>query len=743
MNKKFTLLLVLFLCAGATTSLQAQHSVARQWNEALLDAIRVDVGRPTVHARNLFHSSVAMYDAWAAYDQVADTYFLGKTVDGFTCSFDGISIPPNPSELASKRDEAISYAAYRLLSHRFQNSPGAAASLASFNDLMADLGYDTGNTSTDYSSGSAAALGNYIAQRLIEFGLQDGSNEQNNYANESTYMPANPPMNPNVPGTQGLMDMDRWQPLSFSPGTQTPFLNPHWGRVSNFSLTDDQLTIYTRDGYDYWVYLDPGAPPYLDPTTGGLLDDYKWTFTLVGVWSSHLDPADGVMIDISTASVGNIPIVALPDNVDEMRDFYDLMEGGQHDFGYTVNPATGMPYAPNIIPRGDFGRVIAEFWADGPASETPPGHWFTLLNYVTDHPAHVNQYKGEGEILDDLEWDVKSYFTLGAAVHDVAVAVWGVKSWYDYIRPISAIRGMAEIGQSHDPNLPNYDPAGIPLIDNQIELVLAGDPLEGANGENINKIKIRAWKGPDYIADPTVDEAGVGWILAENWWSYQRPSFVTPPFAGYVSGHSTFSRAAAEVLTLLTGDEYFPGGLGEFFAPKNEYLVFEQGPSVDVHLQWAKYRDASDQASLSRLWGGIHPPVDDIPGRKIGIQIGTQAFYLAEKYFDGKIATDVDDVIASKGGAATLEQNQPNPFGAHTTIEYSLANGQEISLKVYDLFGRQVATLVNGYQPSGDHAVVWTGNDAQGRYLPNGMYVYRLESQDGRINLARSLMLAR
>lgn len=128
MNKKFTLLLVLFLCAGATTSLQAQHSVARQWNEALLDAIRVDVGRPTVHARNLFHSSVAMYDAWAAYDQVADTYFLGKTVDGFTCSFDGISIPPNPSELASKRDEAISYAAYRLLSHRFQNSPGAAAS---------------------------------------------------------------------------------------------------------------------------------------------------------------------------------------------------------------------------------------------------------------------------------------------------------------------------------------------------------------------------------------------------------------------------------------------------------------------------------------------------------------------------------------------------------------------------------------------------------------------------------------
>ncbi len=53
--------------------------------------------------------------------------------------------------------------------------------------------------------------------------------------------------------------------------------------------------------------------------------------------------------------------------------------------------------------------------------------------------------------------------------------------------------------------------------------------------------------------------AGSDWILAENWWPYQRPSFVTPPFAGYTSGHSTFSRAAAEVLTDITGDEYFPG----------------------------------------------------------------------------------------------------------------------------------------------------------------------------------------
>jgi hypothetical protein len=111
---------------------------------------------------------------------------------------------------------------------------------------------------------------------------------------------------------------------------------------------------------------------------------------------------------------------------------------------------------------------------------------------------------------------------------------------------------------------------------------------------------------------------------------------VTPPFAGYVSGHSTFSRAAAEVLTLLTGDQFFPGGMGEFEVKANEFLVFEEGPSVDMTLQWATYKDASEQTSLSRIWGGIHPPADDLPGRLIGAQIGPQAYNLAERYFSGQ-----------------------------------------------------------------------------------------------------------
>jgi hypothetical protein len=69
----------------------------------------------------------------------------------------------------------------------------------------------------------------------------------------------------------------------------------------------------------------------------------------------------------------------------------------------------------------------------------------------------------------------------------------------------------------------------------------------------------------------------------------------------------------------------------EVFA--DEFLVFEEGPSVGMTLEWATYRDASDQCSLSRIWGGIHPPVDDIPGRIIGEQLGISAYALAETYF--------------------------------------------------------------------------------------------------------------
>jgi hypothetical protein len=86
-------------------------------------------------------------------------------------------------------------------------------------------------------------------------------------------------------------------------------------------------------------------------------------------------------------------------------------------------------------------------------------------------------------------------------------------------------------------------------------------------------------------------------------------------------------------MAMVTGDEFFPGGVGEFPAPRNEYLVFEDGPSADVTLQWATYTDAADECSLSRIYGGIHPPADDIPGRILGAKVAADAFVFARQIF--------------------------------------------------------------------------------------------------------------
>ncbi|HYY74971.1 MAG TPA: hypothetical protein VE644_01475, partial [Gaiellaceae bacterium] len=126
----------------------------------------------------------------------------------------------------------------------------------------------------------------------------------------------------------------------------------------------------------------------------------------------------------------------------------------------------------------------------------------------------------------------------------------------------------------------------------------------------------------------------VGWIRAVEWVPYQRPTFVTPAFAGYVSGHSTFSRAAAEVLAAFTGSPYFPGGLAGWTIAAGE-LGHEAGPSRDVTLQWATYFDAADEAAISRLYGGIHISPDDFEGRRIGATCGRAAWALARRYFEG------------------------------------------------------------------------------------------------------------
>src|SRR5207237_3918226 len=104
--------------------------------------------------------------------------------------------------------------------------------------------------------------------------------------------------------------------------------------------------------------------------------------------------------------------------------------------------------------------------------------------------------------------------------------------------------------------------------------------LKGEEGQ----IAVRAWHRRSSPGDQSAPR--VGWILGTTWIPYQLPTFVTPSFQGYISGHSTFSRAAAEVMTGITGSEYFPGGLSERIVTAASFRICAVPSSVSSQ-QWA------------------------------------------------------------------------------------------------------------------------------------------------------------
>ncbi len=622
-SRRVALVVGLSLVVAATAASARQNrpqpgpSVARLWNEQLLAAIRIDIPKPPAHARNLFHLSIAMWDAWAAYDPAALGYLLREKHAA--------------RDVQAARREAISYAAYRLLKYRFpvgffdQNGitchPNAAASQAAFDAQMAALGYDTQFTSME--GDSAAALGNRIAAAVISYGQTDGANEGVGrcYPDDTGYAPANPPLILKLPGAGDVVDPNRWQPLAFDflilqngipIGTAIQgFVGVGWNDVKPFAFGPSDASARTG------LFLDPGPQPRL----GAVGDDVvKNAMVELIRLSSRIDVSPNVTIDISPGAMFNNSL------------------GADDGNGYRQNPATGEPYAPVVVNRADYQRVVTEYFADGPRSETPPGHWNLFANYVADHPAMRNNKRigGRGRVVDDLEWDVKVYLALNGAVHDAAIWAWSNKNVYDSSRPITLIRYMAERGQSSDPLVASYDPQGLPLVPDLIEVITPTSSRPGGRHEQlsayIGQIAIRAWRGAS-SGITTLGGSGVAWQRGVEWLPYMPKNFVTPPFPGYTSGHSTFSRAAAEVLAAVTGSPFFPDGLATFVAAQNEFLAIEPGPSQTVPLQWATYFDAADQAAISRRFGGIHPFYDDYPSRITGAEIGRKAWGRAQEFY--------------------------------------------------------------------------------------------------------------
>ena len=631
------------------------QSIARSWNEQTLNAIRLDIPHPPVHARNLFHLSVAMWDAWAAYDDTAVGYIHNENASAVDFGGNGI----DSDDLVKSKEEAISFAAYRILKSRYRNSAGSDITMQSLLQHMELLGYEVSEESLEGNTPSA--VGNRIANSILGFFWDDGSRESDGYV-DNTYSPENDalPLDEPLFTLLTTFNPNHWQPLAFGDfaltqnGIETDliqtFQGSQWHLVRPFALK--------RKGLG-GLYDDPGAPPML----GGIGDkQFKENINQVLLYSSWLNPGDETMINISPRVFGNNSL------------------GKMDGIGHGLNPFSGEPYADNQVMRADYGRVIAEFWADGPDSETPPGHWNVLANKVADDPRVVRKVEGSGPELSQLEWDVKCYFAMNAAQHDAATAAWTCKRIYDYGRPVSMCRYMGSKGQSSDKGSPgsfaeiSYDPEGLKLQPGLVEIVTPQSSLPGQRHEHlssdIGSVAVYAWRGEPEDSENEV--GGAGWILAIDWLPYQRDTFVTPAFASYVSGHSCFSRAGAEVLARMTGNPYFPGGLFEYKASKGS-LEFENGPTQDVTLQWATYYDASDEAGISRLWGGIHVSIDDLPGRVMGSRAGIGAYELAKKYWDGSILKEPVPISISVGSTSpTLSVSWERSIGLYYKVQSSL-----------------------------------------------------------------------
>jgi hypothetical protein len=393
---------------------RAGDNVVLKWDEQALSAIRAYPAQtgPTVSARTIAVVHTAMYDAWAAYDQ---------TAVGFT---PGAPVVPSAGT-AAERDEAMSYAAYRVLADLFP--PGSfpdKGAYATPDALLGAQGYDPANTTEDPAA--PAGVGNLAAKAVIAYRHADGSNQLGGYQDTTGYTATN--------RWDQVVDRWSWQPLcvltpaGIAAGA-TPF--PTQCTAPNYTV-QKPLT-------PQWPTIKPFGP---EAATG-----YPPQFALPGPPKN----ADGTY---STADIDR-----------ELADSSNL---------------------------SDLQKAKAEYWADGPGSEFPPGHMALFAQAFS-------RMKG-----NTVDQDVKLFFALGHALLDASIFSWTAKYQYDSARPTTGIR------------------------------------------ERYRDKPITSWLGPN---------KGYGKVLGQNWLPYQALNVVTPAFPEYVSGHSTFSAAGRAVLNQFFGTD--------------------------------------------------------------------------------------------------------------------------------------------------------------------------------------------
>lgn len=465
-------LVIALVCATSATA-----TVVSDWNAAALAEVRFSRSLrngPPIVARALAIAHTCMYDAWAAYDDRA----VGTT------DLSGSRRRPVDERTDANKAKAISFAAYRCLRNLYPDGslpPALAQPSVRLADMLVSLGYKLAETcKTDdqcrkANPRTAAGVGSIAAQAVIDARRNDGSNQYGD-------LPPAP-----CPGS--------------TPSPQ-PCAASVYGQTSTNPDQTGAYSDYVADGYTPYV---PGNPlmGYCNPTVDvcerqDILDPDRWQPLIFNNGQACLDSQSGTEETCPGIQVFVAPHWGrvTPFALTSASQFDDLLTIPPPDFlknsgQYQNDVSDIIAFSRSLDTRT---KLIVEYWADGPSSELPPGHWGLFAQFVSQRDNHT------------VDEDAKMFFAMHNASFDAGVVAWHIKRKFDGVRPITAVR-FAKQGQT-----------------------------------------IVAWGGPGRPIEA---------IPGEKWSPYNPGNNLTPPFPGYFSGHAVFSRSSATVLSLFTGSDDF------------------------------------------------------------------------------------------------------------------------------------------------------------------------------------------
>jgi hypothetical protein len=541
----------------------APSSVAWGWVSAATEAVssgdvKLDnrIG-PTIGARYYAMLGTALYEAWQVFDQQARS-----------------SLPNLPGAGRWDRD-------LELQIRRFLRASAETE----------DEGEDEDGTSA--ASGRNDGAPSPLAGRLIDAVVA-----------RTTHAVLSSPLSGLLAGSAGLDRLN--QQLEATLSGFTP------AELAQFNGLDQQISAavaqrvldsFSHDGSSLTLPsltnpLTLNAPAYVPVNSGPasvqLID--RWT-PEYGVNSdpatplqSHLTPFWG---DVQYYLVPSAALEALSSTAKvpepfllDANDTYNLQLGLIYDngqgpgvritpelIGTMINPAF-IEQANDVVaysrqlaaPEGNLYKGIAQFWENGGGTPYPPGTWMAFGQYAS--LLHNNS----------LADDAKLFLGLGASVYAASIACWDLKRQFDYARPIRVVRELSRLGLMEDSD---------------------NDPSNGSQFEAYSRGQ------------------GLQLINGVDWETYQSVGGYSPPFPEFVSGHSTFSAAAADFLTNFYDSPEF-GGKVQF------QLGFSYDePGQTVSLAWDTWMGAAQEAGSSRLWGNIHFTDGNLEGQALGSSIGS------------------------------------------------------------------------------------------------------------------------